>query len=275
MTFTTAESIMFSTLQVFELDKSLHTTGAGTGFIMSFDYDDGTCIPVLVTNRHVLSGTHSIALILTYNDGGKPDLGNTKTVILPSSDAIFHPNDNIDLAILPIGPKITELEASGFFPFLSFLPAKLIPTEEQWATFDAIETVVTVGYPEGLRDKVNNLPIMRSGITATHPAYDFQGKPEFLIDLPCFQGCSGSPVFIYNMGTYTDPRKKQVNVGSRIYFLGVLRAIQTVTKKVEQSSSSEQPNAEASTYTQALDLGCIIKSTELLVFDQLLRGIGT
>lgn len=51
-----------------------------------------------------------------------------------------------------------------------------------------------VGYPDGIWDEFNNQPIVRRGITATHPKNDFNGKGEFLIDAVCFPGSSGSPV---------------------------------------------------------------------------------
>jgi hypothetical protein len=77
-----------------------------------------------------------------------------------------------------------------------------------------------VGYPTGLWDDVHNSPLFRTGSTATHPAVDFQGRPEFVVDLACFPGSSGSPVFAMRSHGYPwedaagDPRR----------FLGVLYA---------------------------------------------------
>ena len=33
-----------------------------------------------------------------------------------------------------------------------------------------------VGYPIGLWDEVNNMPLVRKGITSYHPSMDFEGK---------------------------------------------------------------------------------------------------
>ena len=275
MAFTTAECIMFSTLKVFELDPSSNIIGVATGFTMALTSGADDLFPILVTNRHVLSKSAAIALILTRNDGGKPDIGNTKTVTIPTTGAIYHPTDSIDLAILPIGEKVNELKSGGFNPFMSYLDVKLIPTKEQWESFDAIEEVITAGFPKGLRDTVNNVPIIRSGITATHPGFDFTGEPEFLVDMPCFQGCSGSPVFIYNKGVYADSRSGETSIGkTRVFLMGVQRAIQVATKTVEQKTVSDESKEPAPTYEQLLDLGIIIKSTELLAFVDLLRDAG-
>jgi len=56
-----------------------------------------------------------------------------------------------------------------------------------------------IGYPNGLWDHVNNLPLIRRGITASHPGVDYQiegqnGPGVTVIDMACFPDSSGSPV---------------------------------------------------------------------------------
>ena len=53
-----------------------------------------------------------------------------------------------------------------------------------------------IGYPDGIWDSVNNLPVIRKGITATHPHISWNGKTEFLTDIASFPGSSGSPYFL-------------------------------------------------------------------------------
>ncbi len=67
-------------------------------------------------------------------------------------------------------------------------------------SFSTVEEVLMVGYPNGLVDEINNLPIFRRGITATHPAIDFNGKPLAAVDIACFPGSSGSPIVILSDG---------------------------------------------------------------------------
>lgn len=59
-----------------------------------------------------------------------------------------------------------------------------------------------IGYPIGLWDDVNNLPLIRKGITSIHPAIDFRGRSIGVADLACFHGSSGSPILIANEGMY-------------------------------------------------------------------------
>ena len=37
----------------------------------------------------------------------------------------------------------------------------------------AVEEILMIGYPNGLWDAVNNYPLIRRGVTASHPAVDF------------------------------------------------------------------------------------------------------
>ena len=47
-------------------------------------------------------------------------------------------------------------------------------------------------------------------------------EKEFVIDAACFPGSSGSPVFLYNNGSYRDKVNHGIVLGSRLYFLGIL-----------------------------------------------------
>ena len=78
-----------------------------------------------------------------------------------------------------------------------------------------------IGYPNGIWDATNNMPILRKGITATHPNIDYEGRLEFLIDAACFPGSSGSPVFLFNTNGWTN-RDGSMSLGSRVKLLGVL-----------------------------------------------------
>lgn len=84
----------------------------------------------------------------------------------------------------------------------------------------AVEEILMVGYPNGLWDSVNNYPLIRRGITASHPAVDFEvdGVPTTVVDAACFPGSSGSPVILHNVGTYTD-KKGTTHIGTRTMFL--------------------------------------------------------
>src|SRR5207247_2646715 len=82
------------------------------------------------------------------------------------------------------------------------LPQSHFLSADHEAELTAIENVITVGYPDGRWDQVNNRPIVRRGITATPLSIDYEGRREFLIDAACFPGTSGSPVFLLEEGLF-------------------------------------------------------------------------
>ena len=88
-----------------------------------------------------------------------------------------------------------------------------------------------IGYPRGIYDEANNLPIVRRGITATSMGRDYNSKPEFMIDMACFPGSSGSPVFMDKTG-YVD-RKTQGHMidAHRFYFLAIFYAGPLITNQ--------------------------------------------
>ena len=102
------------------------------------------------------------------------------------------------------------------------LDVKLILSDEELDKLTAMEDITMVGYPNGIWDSVNNLPIFRKGITATHPKINYNGKEEFMIDAACFPGSSGSPVLLLNEGSYAT--QDGIIVGSRVNLLGILYA---------------------------------------------------
>lgn len=99
-----------------------------------------------------------------------------------------------------------------------------IPDRDRLDKIDALESVTFVGYPNGIWDKANLLPVARRGATASPLAIDFENTPCFLIDASVFGGSSGSPVFLLSLGIYSD-KSGATTIGSRCLFLGVVAAV--------------------------------------------------
>jgi hypothetical protein len=132
-----------------------------------------------------------------------------------------------------------------------------------------------IGYPNGIWDAVNNMPIIRRGSTATHPNLDYEGRPEFMIDAACFPGSSGSPVFLFNTGGYA-VRGGGLAIGTRIKLLGVLYAgpqhTATGEIKIVAVPTLQQPIAVSRIPN---NLGMIIKSARLRDFEPILKSLAS
>ena len=185
----------------------------GTGFFFRFA-DDGTgFIPGIVTNKHVIKDKYSRSdLFFTLAKvNGTPDVGNKFLWTIESfeNEWIPHPEPDIDLCVLPIATLIQQASAQGKTFFITFFDMSLLPSDTDIEDFVGMEKIVMVGYPNGIWDEQHNLPIFRAGVAATHYRYDWNGRPEFLIDCACFPGSSGSPVLVCDIGkVHTRERTK-------------------------------------------------------------------
>ncbi len=110
----------------------------------------------------------------------------------------------------------------GKRPLVCGLDVDLIASAGDIAKLTPLGEIVMPGYPSGIWDEKNDMPVLRRGVTATHPHLDWNGRPEFLVDAACFPGSSGFPVFLFNVAGHVSKTERMVVVGSRVKLLGVL-----------------------------------------------------
>jgi len=244
--------------------------GTGTGFFFLLLQHDSISVPVIVTNKHVVHGAVRGSFILTgANPDGTPNSHLVRAIHLDGFEALWtpHPDTLIDLAVMPIARLLRQARAEGFRPFFTSLGKGTIPSEDQLSQLTAVEEILMVGYPTGIWDRVNNCPVFRRGITATHPANKYEGRDEFMIDAACFPGSSGSPVFLYNLGSY-EGRNGGTVMGTRFFFLGVLYAgpQYTATGEIRILTIPERRDTVTTT-SIPLNLGNVIRSSRILDFE--------
>lgn len=272
MPLSPAEQLAHSTVRI-ECDLVGGGVGTGTGFFYSLNRNGDQHVPVIVTNKHVVEGAVKGRFLLTLHNGTDgPAIGKVQAYEIDSFQSRWlpHPDKDVDLCVMPIAPLIHEAEKTNTRFFFSTLDNSLIPTASDMDDMLGLETIVMVGYPNGLWDKVNNLPIFRQGVLASNYKYDWNGKKEFLIDAACFPGSSGSPVLLFEVGSYQT--RNALVMGSRIKLLGILYAgpqhtihgdIQVITVPTQQKpiSVAAIPN----------NLGIIIKADQLNAFEGMLK----
>jgi hypothetical protein len=175
---------------------------------------------------------------------------------------------------MPIAPILEAANKESKRLFYVSLDKSLIPTKAEFDDMVLMEEITMVGYPNGIWDSVNNMPVFRRGITATHPNLDWNGKPEFLIDAACFPGSSGSPVFLFNqLGFATKTGGMTIGPG-RLKLLGILYAgpQHTVSGEVKIVTVPTQ-NVPMAISSIPNNLGMVIKATKLDAFEQFFKNL--
>ncbi|HID08283.1 MAG TPA: serine protease, partial [Armatimonadetes bacterium] len=200
-TETPAEQLLYATVRIEIEGYNPNEKGAGTAIIFGLEGEKGTFL-CLVTNKHVIKGAKVGRFFFTHRKNDGPDVGKRFDIVIDNFEQSWyaHPNPEIDVTAMPLVPLLEAIKRQGNDVFFRSLSQTLIPSEAQLAELDALEEVLFIGYPSGIYDTANLLPVFRRGITATPIQIDYEGKPIFLVDASVFPGSSGSPVLIYNLG---------------------------------------------------------------------------
>ena len=255
------EELLFSTVQI--QTSVSGGVSSGTGFIFNYEYNSKS-YPFLISNKHVVAGAIDGHILFHLAQGTEVDLEHTYTHPIKnfSNQWFFHPDSEVDVAIMPIGSIIQQLSANNTEIFYRAVSNDIVPSSDTLDEIEAIEDVIIIGYPNGLYDTKHYLPIVRKGITATPVNIDFDERPQFIIDASIFPGSSGSPVFICNVGSFTKKGSNTLFAGKRVIFLGLVASVYTRSEfnKLELITIPTQgvPMVKSS---QMLDLGVVFKAS--------------
>lgn len=218
-------------------------TSTGTGFFYQVTHPTSNLAKVLIlTNKHVVRGAATVQFVLSSApsvadlDAQHQPIGRTDhPVIWPlSGNLIEHPDQSIDLCAIDITIPYVQILQSGRQLRSMCIDSSWLPSQQDRIGLRDIEQVLVIGYPIGLWDEHNNMPIARQGSTATHPLAQYAGKRNFLIDVAAFQGSSGSPVFSYEAPMFRQP-DGSFTPGTKVNFIGIVWGVieRTVTGKLQ------------------------------------------
>jgi hypothetical protein len=261
---TKTEQLLFCTTRIET------SSGTGTGFFFRFQVDEEKGIDVLVTNKHVVANADEISFSVHIKENGIPT--NENILITHRAEWFDHPT--LDLCCTLVNPLFMQFQAqTGKEIFYLPMPENLIWTHSDLTNLSAMEDVVMVGYPIGLWDEIHNLPLLRKGVTSTHPAIDFKGEKKGVIDAACFPGSSGSPICIINEGGYVDKNGTTNLGGGRFGLLGILFAgpIHNAQGEIIVQEIPTQQVASANT-PMMINLGYYIKADQMLELKKVVFG---
>ena len=209
---------------------------------------------------------------LTLTTKKDDKIQNTEHFYIPhesfESAWIPHPDDSIDLCMLNFNTYENIFKGKGIELFYTPIPIQLIPDDEIINSFDTLEDVFMIGYPNGIWDSYNNKPIFRKGVTATDYRLDYNNAPEFIIDIAVFGGSSGSPVLTKKR--FLDQDDNEVE---KTFLLGILYAGFQFTASGE-IKIVEIPQTQRALVRTSIpnNLGLVIKANQLNAFRELWYG---
>jgi Trypsin-like peptidase domain len=232
-----------------------------------------------VTNRHIAAAPEADPgtirkILLEVNLSHSSDGYAAKRATLPLNNTThwyFPDDDTVDLAVLPVGPKSSEVD---FTP----IPLSLFATRETIKS-DQISTgdqVLFIGFFFQFPGNKRMEPIIRHGVIAMMPvdriAMSEGDDPRskklehlYLADVHAFHGNSGSPLFV-QIGGY---RNGGLRVGGFPYLLmGVVNGYIPEANTLQASGaatfeSSNNPNSGISTFVPAQELVDLLESPAL------------
>jgi hypothetical protein len=274
-----SEKIIYSTVRI-ECIKSDNNLHGGTGFIFEFSSLPG--VYVVVSNKHVVEDSVEGGFVFNTEDGN----GNLVTGQFLRFKAdnfsklwYYHPDPNVDLAIMPVGEIFNDWLKRGTKPFITRIDSSTIPNEAQWRELHTLEDVVIVGYPDMIMDSINNLPLSIKGATATHPNFDYDGKKEFLVSAGIYPGSSGSPIFLVD-DNFNKKSQDSAKEGERdkarllgIIYAGFEYSVEGKIVKGIPGTQFATSTVDDHTMISKIPMGITlaIRSTELKDFEPILK----
>lgn len=268
---TAAEHLLYTTVKL-TTSKAGQEIASGTGFFYQVRLSEKHVSLSLVTNKHVVAGCDQIVATCHRRGPGNDD-GPTGVVVnclidVDPAAIAYHPDDNVDLCAVSFAGVLKNAIADGIPLYNKYLTKDIIPTDEQWENFDAIEELTMLGCPNGLYDEVNNFPLVRRGISATSIGRRYNGKNEFVVDMACFPGSSGSPIFLLNISGYLEKNTNIIQMGTgRLFLVGILHAGPIINNN-GKIILSQAPTVQVASM---MHLGYAIRSTELLHIEDVLK----
>lgn len=283
MSTTLADDMLLSTVKI-EATRGGSSVSTSTGFFWTTRIMGGGMVS-LVTNKHVVNGSDGIVIYMHIADSSDPSRPSGKIVRMNINQdpvgMVGHPEPDVDLIALNVTSLINQAVAEGHQLCYRSLTRDEIPDAKTLELFDSVEEVLMVGCPRGITDEYNNMPLVRRGITATSVRRDFNGKQEFMIDLACFPGSSGSPVFFLNQQDFLQYRQPDGSMKSKPKFalLGVLHAGPMVNNQ-GQIVLNQVPSVNIQTM---MHLGQVIRSNRIVEIEDIIlaqfaknaSGVGT
>jgi hypothetical protein len=246
-------AVVRSTVRLLAGASALELSSVGTGFFYKvIDGPSNRGRVLIVTNKHVVRDAACVQFVvsgapdaLDLDEHHQPRGRRDQLVTWALNGVVYdHPDPLIDICAVDVTHPIGQcMDSMGQLRSV-FLDSTWLGDEQDATNMRDIEQVLVVGYPRGIWDEHNNMPIARRGTSATHPRALYGGKREFLVDVAAFAGSSGSPVFAYESPMFR-AADGAFSPGTKMQLIGVVwgvheASIEGELRSVEIPSAARQ-----------------------------------
>lgn len=242
----------------------------GTGFF--YNFLDET---YLITNKHVLDPEDGKPakeirfFIRSYQNLGDINWITKSIKKGPGKDWFEHPkndslNYDIDVVVIPINQNLSNFSEyiNNSNPTVhtgstAFTPDLILQGD---SVVSGGDTVLVIGYPDGLLDSDTYIPLLRNARISTPFGYQFQNQPKFITDAMMYPGMSGSPI-VAGPRTLKNPATGGLRTSSKGF--GLL-GIHSDNYERPNGERMERLNLNAGWYAKIINM-IIINNPEIIV----------
>lgn len=225
---------------------------------------DGIIIPLIVSNKHVLCEKLWIEFDFALTDKSLSRINgpSKKNRIEKGQLPIFeHPDLGVDLAAMPLNPIAEFFKRSGEIPHTVTLNKNNFCPFNVQSILHPSTSILMVGFPNGIMDEANNLPVVRRGSLATSYNVNYQGETNFVVDIASFGGSSGSPVFaFFDHLIPNDQGGMTLLTAPQFYLIGVLHSGPVMTAQGKIISAPIPTNYPVAHTSVMIHLGYRVKA---------------
>ena len=150
-------------------------------------------------------------------------------------------NERVDVAVVDVSDRINA-DGKKLLSQGSKLLAFNGPTSQQFPANSILkpqpgDDVLVIGYPKGIYDTFNKLPILKTGVLNTPMGEHFNGLDAFLLDFRYYDGSSGSLVISKpSRLAYDKDGRLETSAEPQYVFLGVYQGEEVWNDVIPQTA---------------------------------------
>ena len=187
----TKEDLIYTVSYITTIEDD--TISGATGFFYKTTID-GAPVYLLVSNKHFFEGHKNFKFSMSIMEGNEELILTSDIIISPTVSCDY------DIGAICINDIINNTDKKYTFKNKFIEREDLLNISK--GNISSIEHVYMIGYPFSLKSDNSTMPLIRSGIVSTPLFMKYNLREEFLIDILCFNGSSGSPIFIRKENRY-------------------------------------------------------------------------